>query len=89
MSERTSAGRPVALVTGGSRGIGRAVCDALAPTHALLVGGRDEAAVDRVVEELRAKGVAVSGQRTQPKSKKRAKKAGPPPKKPGGSGGSQ
>ena len=56
MSERTSAGRPVALVTGGSRGIGRAVCDALAPTHALLVGGRDEAAVDRVVEELRAKG---------------------------------
>ena len=50
---------------------------------------RERAHDEEMAEELRAKGVAVSGQRTQPKSKKRAKKAGPPPKKPGGSGGSQ
>lgn len=48
--------RPIALVTGGSRGIGRAVCDDLAGTHAVLVGGRDEQAVTQVVEELRSKG---------------------------------
>lgn len=41
---------PVALVTGGSRGIGRAIVDVLAPTHHVLVGGRDEAAVAQVVD---------------------------------------
>lgn len=44
--------RPVALVTGGTRGIGRAIVDALAPTHHVLVGGRDAAAVDAVVAGL-------------------------------------
>lgn len=52
----SSSDRPVALVTGGSRGIGRAVCEDLATTHAVLVGGRDEESVGQVVEELRAKG---------------------------------
>lgn len=52
----SSSDRPVALVTGGSRGIGRAVCEDLAATHAVLVGGRDEESVGRVVDELRAKG---------------------------------
>ncbi|KNX36446.1 SDR family oxidoreductase [Luteipulveratus halotolerans] len=43
-----SAARPVVLVTGATRGIGKAVCDALAPDHELIVGGRDRAAVEQV-----------------------------------------
>lgn len=37
--------RPRVLVTGGTRGLGRAICDALAPDHELLVGGRAADAV--------------------------------------------
>lgn len=44
--------RPVALVTGASRGIGRAIAVELGRTHHILVGGRDAAAVDEVVAEL-------------------------------------
>ena len=44
--------RPVALVTGASRGIGRAIALALAPTHHVLVGGRDASLVAGVVAEL-------------------------------------
>ncbi len=44
--------RPVALVTGGSRGIGRAVAQALSPTHHILVGGRDADLVAQVVAVL-------------------------------------
>ena len=41
-----------AIVTGGARGIGRAIAEALAPDHHRLIGGRDSAAVDAVVAAL-------------------------------------
>jgi NADP-dependent 3-hydroxy acid dehydrogenase YdfG len=44
----------VALVTGATRGIGAAVARALADTHELLLGGRDEAALERLAGELPA-----------------------------------
>jgi len=44
--------KPLALVTGASRGIGGAVAHALAPTHELLLGGRDVDALQRVTDEL-------------------------------------
>jgi NADP-dependent 3-hydroxy acid dehydrogenase YdfG len=47
-----SASRPVALVTGASRGIGRAIATDLGRTHHILVGGRDAAAVQSVVDSL-------------------------------------
>jgi NADP-dependent 3-hydroxy acid dehydrogenase YdfG len=47
-----SPGRPVALVTGASRGIGRAVAVDLGRTHHVLVGGRDADAVAAVVDTL-------------------------------------
>ncbi|GGB45874.1 short chain dehydrogenase [Flexivirga endophytica] len=48
----TAETRPVVLITGGTRGIGRAVADALAPDHDLLIGGRDQAAVAAVCGSL-------------------------------------
>ncbi|WP_158867033.1 SDR family oxidoreductase [Leifsonia sp. AG29] len=47
-----TAPRPVALVTGASRGIGRAIAANLGRTHHILVGGRDAAAVQSVVDSL-------------------------------------
>ncbi|MDL5155832.1 SDR family oxidoreductase [Actinomycetospora termitidis] len=47
-----SSQRPLALVTGASRGIGAAVATALAPTHDLLLGGRDAAALSAVAARL-------------------------------------
>jgi NADP-dependent 3-hydroxy acid dehydrogenase YdfG len=44
--------RPVALITGASRGIGAAVARVLAPTHDLLLGGRDEQALAELAGEL-------------------------------------
>ena len=45
-------GRPLALVTGASRGIGRAVARAMAPSHDLLLGGRDTVALEALAAEL-------------------------------------
>ena len=44
--------RPTALVTGASRGIGAAIAHALAPTHDLLLGGRDAEGLAKVCDGL-------------------------------------
>lgn len=44
---------PLALVTGGSRGIGAAVAKALEPSYQVLLGGRDSEALAKRAAELR------------------------------------
>lgn len=44
--------RPVVLITGGTRGIGRACADALADDHHLLIGGRDADQVAQMCADL-------------------------------------
>src|SRR3712207_4050552 len=52
----------VAVVSGGSRGIGAATCRLLAQNGAkVTVNGRDEAAIDSVVEEIRGSGAEAIG----------------------------
>ncbi|GAA2399401.1 SDR family oxidoreductase [Nonomuraea africana] len=41
-----------ALITGASRGVGEAIARALAPTHRLILGGRDRAVLDKVAADL-------------------------------------
>ncbi|WP_280399093.1 SDR family oxidoreductase [Nocardia carnea] len=44
--------RPVALITGGGRGLGAAIARELAPDHALLLGGRTAAGLEKILAEL-------------------------------------
>lgn len=53
-------GRPVALVTGATRGIGRAIALELARTHRILVGGRDAEAASALARTLPDAGVFVA-----------------------------
>ena len=48
--------RPTAVVTGASRGIGRAIARRLARDHAVVVTARDEKALDTVAGEISAAG---------------------------------
>lgn len=47
---------PVALITGASRGIGLAIARELAPTHHLLLGGRDADALQDLAREFPSAG---------------------------------
>jgi NAD(P)-dependent dehydrogenase (short-subunit alcohol dehydrogenase family) len=54
----------VALITGGGTGIGRAMAEALGKAGAKVwIASRDQAAIERAVDELRSVGVAASGAR--------------------------
>ncbi|MDR7302113.1 SDR family oxidoreductase [Haloactinomyces albus] len=46
------ASRPIALITGASRGIGAAVARSLSGTHEVLLGGRDSDALRSLAEEI-------------------------------------
>lgn len=52
---------PVTIVTGGTRGIGRAIAAALAGAgHRLVIAARDPAGLESVAGELRGRGAAVA-----------------------------
>lgn len=48
----TDFSRPTALVTGATRGIGRAIALDLGRTHHVILGGREQAALDALASEL-------------------------------------
>ncbi|MGY4708426.1 SDR family oxidoreductase [Mycolicibacterium sp. CBM1] len=52
--ERSDPGQRTALITGAGGGIGSAIAEALAPTHALLLAGRPSKRLDSLAERLGA-----------------------------------
>lgn len=60
----TTSSSPIALVTGGNRGIGRAVCRQLAAEHdfTVVLTARDPDAAEQAAETLRADGLDVTAQ---------------------------
>lgn len=54
MSENTS--RPIALVTGASRGLGAALAEQLATTHHIIAVGRTTGALEELDDRIKAKG---------------------------------
>jgi NADP-dependent 3-hydroxy acid dehydrogenase YdfG len=56
LTDRGRAGRPLAVVTGASRGIGRAIALRLAAAHDILALARNEAALDELAREIRQRG---------------------------------
>ena len=57
-----AAGRRVAIVTGGTRGIGRAIVDRLAgEDYAVILSGRDAKSAEKTAAALRAKGHTAVG----------------------------
>ena len=56
----STAPRPLVLITGATRGIGRAIAEDLAPDHDLLLAGRDGAALEELARELPGSRVLVA-----------------------------
>ena len=56
MTETADPGRPVALITGASRGLGAGLAEALAPTHHIVAVARTVGALEELDDRIRAAG---------------------------------
>lgn len=60
MTTQTDPSRPLALVTGASRGLGAALAEALAPTHHVIAVARTIGALEELDDRIRAAGGAAT-----------------------------